>query len=394
MQYKLQDEELKQRIISIRRDLHENPELSHKEFRTSQKISERLIELGIEVLDLGLATGVIGRLKGAKDGLSVALRGDIDALPIEELSDKPYRSKTEGIMHACGHDVHTAVVLGAAEILAEMQHEITGTIYFIFQPAEEVNEGARDIIEAGFFQKYPVDAIFGLHNNPAVPYGKIAIKEGGLMAAVDTLRVRVNGKGGHGALPNSTKDPVIATAAMLMNLQTIVSRNISPIEPSVISIGSIHAGVANNVIPDSVYFTGTVRSFSEEVRMLLHDRIHAVLESLAKSYEVSVDIEYIFHLPPVYNEKPLADIVRQAVEESLGREAIYDPIPSTGGEDFALFMKEVPGFFVWLGVGNEEKGITQIWHNPSFDIDEEALLPGAIAMASIATTFLSKGGTR
>lgn len=386
----LKDKEFSEKLIQIRSDFHQYPEISHEEFETTKKIHAYVTELGYEVLDIGLPTGLVARLKGKSDRPAILLRADIDALPITEMSDKPYASKVEGKMHACGHDVHTTILIGAAEILADQQDQLEGSVYLLFQPAEEVNEGARMVIDKGLFEKYNIDYVLGQHNQPLLPSGTVGIHEGGLMAAVDTLRVTVTGKGGHGAMPNETIDPIVATAAMIHNLQSIVSRNIFPLEGAVISIGYIQGGLANNVIPDSVKFTGTVRSFSDDVRKTLHKRIYEVLENTAKSYQVDVDIEYIFHLPPVLNAKEYTDLAKEAVADVLGMDAIQDPTPSMGGEDFSLLLEQAPGVFLWLGTGNPEKGIQHVWHHPSFDADESAFATGAVVMAEIAKRMLKK----
>ena len=370
-------------LIEIRRDLHMNPELSFKEFNTTQKIKDKLTSLGVEIVDIGIPTGVIGLLRGAKEGPTIALRGDIDALPIFELNEVPYKSKVDGVMHACGHDIHTTSVLGAASILASMKDELEGNAMFIFQPAEEINRGARLMVEKGLFTKVKTDLVFGLHNNPEIPWGKIAIKRGGLMAAVDTLRIRVIGKGGHGGIPNATKDPIIAAGAMLVNLQTIVSRNVSPLDPAVISIGTIHSGTANNIISELVEMSGTVRSFRPEVRDLLEKRIKEMLNNTADAYDVKVEIDYIREQAAVTNSDEMTVLAYAAAEEIVGSEGIVDPTPSMGGEDFSIFMDEIPGFFFWLGVGNKEKDMNYVWHNPRFDGDERAMIYASTVMANM-----------
>lgn len=378
-------------LIAFRHHLHQHPELSFKEFETTRLITEKLQELGIEILDLDLATGVVGILRGAvPGGPTVALRGDIDALPIMEQNDVAHRSKVDGVMHACGHDTHTTVVLGAARMLSARKDELQGSVVFIFQPAEELNEGARLLIEKGLFEKVEIGRIIGLHNSPLVPWGKICVKAGGLMASVDTLRFTVKGAGGHGGVPDLTRDPITGTAAIIMNLQSIISRNISPLDSAVISLGTLQAGTANNIIPDEVTITGTVRSFRPEVRQKLSERILEVIRSTAAAYGLETDIEYIFHLPAVINPQELAESARLAVTESLGVDYLYDPLPSTGGEDFSLFMEKVPGFFFWLGVRNEDKGITHFWHSPHFDAEDRALLVGSTALANMAIRAISE----
>jgi len=376
-------EKFEKQLIEFRRDLHMNPELSLKEFETTRKIKERLISLGIEIIDIGMETGVVGLLKGNTDGPTIALRGDIDALPIQEISQAEYKSKIDGVMHACGHDIHTASVMGAAMILSKMKEHLNGNVVFIFQPAEEINKGAKLMVEHGLFQKLKIDRIIGLHNNPEIPWGKIAIKKDGLMAAVDTIRIKLHGKGGHGAIPHATRDPIIAAAAMIMNIQSIISRNISPLNSAVISFGTIHAGSANNVIPELVELTGTVRSFNPEDRKLLPERIKKVVESTADVYQVQGELDYIFDLPAVYNPEDLTLLALESCKEVLGEEYIYDPIPSMGGEDFSILAQHAPGFFFWLGVGNKEKDMNYVWHNPRFDGDDRAIINASAFMSQM-----------
>lgn len=370
-------------LIEFRRDLHENPELSFKEFRTTEKIKDKLLSLGIEIIDIGLETGVIGLLKGNKEGSTIALRGDIDALPIQELNDVPYKSKIDGVMHACGHDIHTTSVIGAAMILSGMKDELNGNVMFVFQPAEEVNKGAKLMVAKGLFTDVKADLIFGMHNNPAIPWGKIAIKKGGLMASVDTIKIKIKGKGGHGGIPNATKDPIVAAAAAILNLQTIVSRNVSPLESAVISLGTLRAGTANNVIPEFVEITGTVRSFDPDVRNMLPERIKGVLDNTAKAYMTEAELDYIFDLPAVFNYPELTDLAYKAAEEVVGEEGIVDPIPSMGGEDFSIYEEKIPGFFFWLGVGNNEKGMNNVWHSPRFDGDDRAIINASAVMSNM-----------
>lgn len=370
-------------LIEFRRELHMYPELSFKEYKTTDKIKNKLLSLGIEIIDIGLETGVVGLLRGKEDGPTIALRGDIDALPIQELNDVPYKSRIDGVMHACGHDIHTTSVIGAAQILASIKDKLNGNVLFVFQPAEEVNKGAKLMVGKGLFTDVKADLIFGLHNNPEIPWGKIAIKKGGLMAAVDTIRIRVKGKGGHGALPNATRDPIIAASAMLMNLQTIVSRNVSPLDSAVISIGTFNSGTANNVISELVEMTGTVRSFDPQVQQMLPKRIKEVLEYTAKAYMVEVELDYIFDLPAVFNSEELANLAYTATKEIVGEDGIVDPVPSMGGEDFSIFMEKIPGFFFWLGVGNKEKDMNYVWHNPRFDGDDRAIIHASAVMSNM-----------
>ncbi|WP_313758240.1 M20 family metallopeptidase, partial [Tissierella sp.] len=307
----------------------------------------------------------------------------------QELNDVPYKSKINGVMHACGHDFHTSSVIGAAIILSKIKDKLKGNVMFVFQPAEEINKGAKLMVEKGLFTNIKADLIFGLHNNPEIPWGKIAIKKGGLMAAVDTIRIKVKGKGGHGGIPNATRDPIIAASAMLMNLQTIVSRNVSPLDSAVISIGTFNSGTANNVISELVEMSGTVRSFKPEVREMLPKRIKEVLEYTAKAYMVDVELDYIFDLPAVFNDDELAKLAYDAAKEIVGEEGIVDPIPSMGGEDFSIFTEKIPGFFFWLGVGNKEKDMNYVWHNPKFDGDDRSIIIASVVMSNMVLRGIS-----
>lgn len=379
----------KDRLIEIRRDFHMYPELSFKEYETTKKIKQWLEKLGIEILDMGLETGVVGLLRGKDEGPTIGLRGDIDALPITEENEVLYRSKNDGVMHACGHDVHTTCVLGAAMILSEMREVLKGNIKFIFQPAEEINQGAKLLVKKGVMEDPKVDAIFGLHNHPDIPTGQVGVKLGGLMAAVDTIKISVKGVGGHGAIPNKTIDPILATGAMIMGLQSIVSRNISPLDSVVVSLGTIHGGTANNVIPEKIEITGTVRSFSKETRKALPELLRRNIEHTVSAFGATAKLDYIFDLPAVVNEKEMYEIGKKAVTNICGRESIVNPIPSMGGEDFAIYMEKAPGCFYWLGVGNKEKNYIYQWHNPKFDTDEDALVLGSGILAESAINAIA-----
>ena len=382
------------RLIEIRRDLHMHPELSLKEFETTKKINAILAEVGVEVIDLGTATGTVGLIRGAGDGPTIALRGDIDALPIKEENDVEYKSTVENVMHACGHDVHTTSLLGAAMILNELKDTFRGNVKLIFQPAEEVNEGARQMIEHGVMENPKVDAVFGLHTKPDIPAGQVGVKSGGLMAAVDTIGIEVRGVGGHGAIPHATVDPVVASSAMIMNLQSIVSRNTNPLDSVVISIGTINAGIANNVIPDLVKLSGTARSFEPALREKLPELVKRVVDHSVAAYGASATLEYIFHLPAVYNSASLTPLATSVVTDICGEGSAVEPLPTMGGEDFALYMEKAPGFFYWLGVGNKEKGYVHEWHNPRYNCDERSLPIGAGIMALSAMRALAQLSTK
>ncbi|MEL7635018.1 M20 family metallopeptidase [Sporomusa sphaeroides] len=379
--------ELSQRIIDIRRELHRYPEISFKEYRTTEFITKLLVQAGIEIVPWGGDTGVVGLLKGTKPGPVVALRADIDALPVEEENECSYRSLHPGVMHACGHDSHTASLLGAALILAELRESLAGTVKFIFQPAEEINAGAKAMIEQGVLSNPAVDVIFGLHNTPSIPAGQVGCKEGPLMAAVDTTFLTIKGIGGHGAIPHKTRDPIMAAAAVIQGLQTIVSRQVDPLSSAVISFGTIQGGHANNVIPEKVELTGTVRTFDPALRAEMPDKMCKVINGIAQAMDTEADFVYRKDLPAVFNPPELTKWCREVLEQVFG-DGVIVPTPSMGGEDFAIFQEKVPGVFLWLGVGNTAKGIVHQWHNPRFDIDEEALKYGAAALAQLAHTYL------
>ena len=379
-----------ERMTEIRRELHRYPEVGFKEYRTSELIAKTLTETGIEVIPWGGETGVVGILKGALPGPVVALRADIDALPLQEENEFDHCSQIDGMMHACGHDFHTAALLGAAMLLAEIKDRLPGTIKFIFQPAEEINTGAKAMLEKGVLQNPAVDVIFGLHNSPNIPTGQVGIKEGPLMAAVDSTILTVTGIGGHGAIPHMTKDPIVATAAMIQGLQMIVSRQVDPQEAAVISFGTIHGGNAYNVIPETVELNGTVRTFEPALRAKIPGMMRTMLEGIALATGTKAELTYINHLPAVLNPAALSRWCRGPLAKLFGEENLVTPIPSMGGEDFSLFQEKVPGVFLWLGSGNAARGISRQWHNPRFDVDEAALKYGAAALTQLTLDYMAE----
>lgn len=374
--------EIQDELSELFHVFHMHPELSFEERETARRISVYMKELGYSVSEGVGKTGVTARLEGDKPGPNIAIRADIDALPITEETGLPYSSNVDGKMHACGHDVHITCALGAAKLLAEQKSSLKGTITMIFQPAEEINLGAKVMVREGVLEKNSIDMIFGLHNHPEIPVGKIALKEGPLMAAVDRIEITITGKGGHGGLPHRDIDPILASAAMIMNLQTIVSRSINPLESAVISLGTINGGTRNNVIPDKVELTGTVRTFAPEVRNSMEEKIRRIVENTAVTLMCRGELAYIYELPAVINPAIPEQIVEKAVRAVAGNDAIVAPTPSTGGEDFSIYQEKVPGCFFWLGVGNPKKGAIHPWHSPRFRIDERALPLGAGVLAN------------
>ncbi|MGI6204809.1 MAG: M20 metallopeptidase family protein [Anaerovoracaceae bacterium] len=369
--------ELEPDFIEVFRHLHQNPELSFKEFETTKYITDILRSLDIEILDYGLETGVVGLLKGSSDGPCIGLRADIDALPVKETSTCAFPSQRDGIMHACGHDVHTSSLLSAAMILSRMRDEIKGSVKFLFQPAEELNAGAKLMVRKGCLENPHVDAIFGLHNQPEIPSGTVAVVKGPLMAAVDRINIRITGVGGHGGVPQRSHDPVVAAASIIQAAQTIVSRNINPIDSAVVSICNVKAGegTTNNVIPDYVTMYGTVRTYSSETAHLIERRIKDLVEQISSAYECKGECEYIYELPVTYGLKELHDQASDALS-SVGIKPI-EPDPTTGGEDFAVYQQEVPGYFYWLGVREEDNDCVHPWHSPKFKANEHVIKYGA-----------------
>lgn len=385
---------LSEELKNLRRDFHQYPELSFKEFETAKKIADYMRELGYEVKENVGKTGVVALLKCTSNGPTVALRADMDALPVNEMTDLPYASKNDGVMHACGHDLHVTCALGAAKILASFKDNLQGNIKILFQPAEEINMGAKAMIDDGALEDPKVSMIFGLHNNPEIPVGKVGIKEGPLMAAVDSTFLTVKGRGGHAAYPHRVIDPIVCASSIVMNLQTIVSRSVDPQKAAVISFGSINGGMANNVIPDEVKLAGTVRTFDEKLRNMIEGLMKRTAEHTASSLGCEVEFNYRRDLPPVINHPNATEIVTKAALEVFGKDGIVKPIPSMGGEDFALYQKIVPGCYFWLGVGNPDIDAVHPWHSPHFKADEDSLWRGAALFAVSVVIALEKLGNQ
>lgn len=369
------------RMVEMRRTLHRHPEVSGEEYWTTQQLKQWLTEAGIAVLDLPLKTGLVAEIRGAKPGPTVALRADIDALPVTEATGLPYASEISGKMHACGHDFHMATMLGAALVLKQLEGDLAGTVRVLFQAAEETASGAVELIQAGALDG--VTAVLGAHNKPDLASGHVGVKVGPLMAAVDTIRIDVEGKGGHGAIPNLTIDPVVAGSAIVMALQTAVSRNISPLEPAVVSICTFQAGSgAHNVIPPSATLLGTVRTFNPAVRAQMPALLERIVTEVAAGYGAKATFALLpGGTPAVMNDAAMADLMRKAAE-AVGM-PVAEAIPTMGGEDFAEYQQVVPGCFVWLGTGCPES-----WHHPQFVVDESVISRGAALFAQAAVIAL------
>ena len=386
----LQAKAMHDSLIEIRRAIHRCPEIGFQEHRTSQFIRTTLQSYGIDILPLKQETGVVGIIEGKQPGRVVALRADIDALPVQEENDVSYQSQNPGVMHACGHDAHIACLLGAARLLMQRRSELKGTVKLLFQPGEELFGGAQSLIDQGVFTAPNVDVIFGLHTKPDIPAGKIAFKSGPLMAAVDVIRITIQGKGGHGAMPHTTRDPIVAAAAIIQGVQTIVSRQVNPLDAVVISFGSIHGGEANNVIPEKVEIWGTVRTFCPQLRSGMPERLRSMVTHIAAAMNTEVDLMYRHDLPAVINPENLQNFCRQSLEKVVGAEGLVAASPCMGGEDFAIYQQQTPGVYFWLGTGSQSIGMDLQWHHPKFDIDEGALPYGAAALSQLTLDYLQE----
>jgi amidohydrolase len=366
-------DDLHHRIATLRRDLHAHPELAFDEKRTSDTVAAHLEGLGIEV-HRGLAgTGVVARIKAGTGARSIGLRADMDALPLAELNTFPHRSKHEGRMHACGHDGHTAVLLGAAEVLAQRARQGTfdGTVHLIFQPAEEHEGGGRVMVEQGLFERFPMDMVFGLHNWPGLPAGSFVVTDGPVMAGADRFEITITGRGGHAAMPHQATDTVLAGAALVQSLQSLVSRNVDPLESAVVSVTRFQAGFADNVLPETAVLGGTVRSFRPEMQDALEAGMRRICQGVELAHGVEIALQYHRGYPPTFNDAGAAAICREAVGQMGGSELVQAK-PSMGAEDFAYLSQVVPGCYVWLGNGPGEGGC--MLHSPHYDFND-AIIP-------------------
>lgn len=376
-------------IIAIRRDIHAHPELAFEESRTADVVGRALESYGIEV-HRGLAgTGVIGVIKGTQGSNSrmIGLRADIDALPMPELNEFPHRSRHMGKMHACGHDGHTAMLLGAARYLVE-HRDFDGTVVLIFQPAEEGEGGARVMIEQGLFRQFPVEAVFGLHNWPGLPVGTMAIMPGPVMAGTCGLEILIRGHGCHAAMPHQGVDTILVGTQVTQALQSVVSRNLHPCEAGVISITQFHAGDAWNVIPENAVLRGTIRTFKPEVQQLIEQRIQEICTGIASTYGAQIEVRFEQRYPPTVNSPAESSLCQTVAAQLLGESrVITDALPSMGAEDFAYMLLEKPGCYVWLGNGPGEGGCTL--HNPHYDFNDDITAIGISYWVSLVQKFFA-----
>lgn len=387
-------ESLVAQLVAFRRALHARPELSLQEVETTNRIRAFLTDHGVEILEYALNTGVIARVQGNRPGPCIAIRADIDALPIVEQTGLPYASQSNGVMHACGHDFHTAAVLGATLLLkqqAESEASFNGTVMIIFQPAEELGCGATQIIDTGVFQDHAVQAILGEHNNPRVPSGQIGVAAGPLMASVDDFRIVVQGVGGHAAIPDRTIDPVLIGAEIATGLQHVVSRAVSPLDSVVVTVGTFHAGTARNVIPNEAVLEGTVRCLQPKWRHLVEQRLRSFAIDTAAAYGGRCNVQYERVLPGVVNDPELAKLVAKAAATVVGEASVVQAEPTMAGEDFALYQELLPGLFFWVGVG-DTGGQSPGWHHPAFDVDESMIPVAAQVFTEAALEWLHQYG--
>ena len=380
---------LRPSLVADRRSIHQHPELPYQEERTSALVAARLHELGIEHRTGIAETGVIGLIHGGRPGKTVLLRADMDALPIEEVSSEPYASVNRGVMHACGHDGHTAMLMAAARILLERRESLPGDIKLMFQPAEEGGAGALRMIEQGILEEPHVDAAFGIHLAGLHYVGESVINDGPAMAAADHLHIVIRGRGGHASMPHVAVDPIVVASHVILALQTMVSRESPPLEPAVVTIGSIQAGTTFNVIPDFAELKGTVRTFSAQLQEKLERRIPELVHGIAQAMGAQAEVEYSRLYPPTINHVAEAGLMRSAVADAIGPESVIPSEPVMGAEDFSYLLQRVPGGFGFVGVRKREWAVPRANHNTSFDMDEDALPIGAAILASTAIKFLN-----
>jgi hippurate hydrolase len=374
-------------FIEVRHHLHAHPELSYKEFETSKFVQQKLAAMGIGY-EIKATTGVVGLIKGNNpDKRIIALRADMDALPIKEENEVPYKSQNDGIMHACGHDVHTTCLLGAARILNELKNDWEGTVKFIFQPGEEKNPGGASLlIKEGVLENPKPSAIFGLHVHPGLHVGKMSFRGGKIMASADELYFTIKGKGGHAAYPHLCIDPILIASHLIVSLQQIISRNNNPLNPTVLSITSIKGGTTTNVIPDEVKLKGTFRAMNEEWRFTAHELIRKMTNDLVSSMGGKADILIDVGYPSVYNNEQLNELARKKATDFIGKDNVEETEKRMGAEDFGYYSQQIPGCFFRLGVMNKEKGITSSVHTPTFNIDESAIETGIGIMAYLGSS--------
>jgi amidohydrolase len=377
--------ELTPQLIEWRRDFHRHPEIAYEEQRTSSVIRKFLESLGLPV-KVCAGTGLRAVLEGKPGRGTVALRADIDALPLKEEGNKEYKSENPEATHACGHDGHMAILMGTAQLLSQRREQFKGKVVFLFQPAEErLPGGAKRMVDEGVMEG--VDAIFGLHLWQPLPTGTIGIVKGAMMAQPDYFSIKVKGRGGHGSMPQTTVDPILVASHLVVNIQSIVSRNVDPLKPVVVSFGTVKGGTIYNVIPGEVSLTGTVRTFDPSLQSLAQRRLKEITEETCKAFGAKAEFQYEKGYPPLVNPEAMVDLVLDVAKKVLGEKSVKDIDPVMGGEDFAYFLGKVPGAFLFFGMGD---GMEFPHHHPAFDLDEKALPQAALLLTSLALEFLQR----
>lgn len=386
--YMAEAEALHKQLVSWRRDFHSHPELGLQEHRSARIVADHLRDLGFDVRTGVAETGIVAILEGETSGPVVMARFDMDALPIEESNETDYVSQNPGVMHACGHDGHMAIGLGVATILARHRDSLAGTLKLVFQPGEEGADGAKAMVNEGVLENPRPDVTLIVHLWNEEPVGTVNITAGPVMAAADKWTCTVRGKGGHGALPHQTTDPIVAASHVVTALQTVVSRNVSPTEAAVITVGSCHGGDAFNVIPDRVDLTGTIRTYEPQIRDMVLHRVRDVIEQVAAGCGASADLNITHLTPAVVNDPEVVDVVRGAARAVIGSQNVASGERTMGSEDAAYFTREVPGCYFFVGSANPERGLDAPHHNPRFDFDEDALVIGVAVLAQAIDHYL------
>ncbi|MGH7737414.1 MAG: M20 metallopeptidase family protein [Candidatus Tyrphobacter sp.] len=370
-------------VVAIRRDIHMHPELGFEEQRTAALVAKRLAGLGFEVHEGIAGTGVVGLMRGTRPGKTIMLRADMDALPILEETQRPYSSRIDGAMHACGHDGHVAILLGVAALVANARSEMAGTLCLVFQPAEEGRGGAKAMVEQGLIERFGIERAYGLHLSSRHPAGTLAFRSGPMYASSDSIEIEVRGVGGHGAAPHETVDPIVVSAGFITALQTIVSRSIDPLEPAVVTIGAISAGTTHNVIPRKCTMLGTVRAFSPSVRELMPERIENILRSYCDAAGATYGFEYLWRYPVTSNDAAQTAYARALAAKVAGDERVIEAEQLMGAEDFSFYARRVPACFYMLGTCSSP-ATSHPHHSSLFDIDETALPAGVAMMTALA----------
>ena len=377
-------------MIAIRRHIHNHPELSNQEFQTTELIRKKLTEYGVEIADIGLKTGVVGIIHGGRSGKTIAVREDIDALPMKELTGLPFASVNDGICHSCGHDIHTTVLLYCAKVLSEIRDELSGTVMLLFQPAEERMGGAKQLVQCNFTKAGKPDAFVGLHVSPLVDAGSIGLKKGPASASNDFFHIKISGKGGHGAHPENCVDPIAIAGYVITQLQTIISHENYPVRPGVLTIGSIHGGTVNNIIPDYVEMHGTLRSLDPACRIKMHESVDRIVKGCSETMRGTGEIFWEEGIPPMVNNASVVDGVATAAEKVIGSDHIvYMKDPSMGSEDFSILFPEFgPGAQFSLGTGNDLPASRLGLHNSRTEFDESCIRTGASVLIQYVRDFL------